>query len=244
MIALTSAFPRKPSRTSTQAVIVPSTAFSSATTTEAPSVSFRAETASGLEIAAQKPCDPAFLDSQTRAANGRTTMSVRKVVTMPRDRAVPALSLRSRPLGTRTARGGATIASLASDPADLPFDPGENTRALVEELRLYLAPTTEPDLVDREQAGSDGEPLRVRPKDALHHGPVAVVGEDLLRARRPEKAEELVCLLLVRASLEDGDGVLDHDGGVRDDVLDRRAFELRRNCFALVGDERIALPRD
>ena len=53
--AFTSALPRKSSRTSTQAVIVPRTAFGSETTSDAPRVSFSAATACGLETASQKP---------------------------------------------------------------------------------------------------------------------------------------------------------------------------------------------
>src|SRR5882672_11093671 len=121
MIALTSVLPRKSSRTSTQAVIVPSTAFRSATTIDVPSVSFRAATASGLVTACQKPCDPALVDSQTSAAIGSTTINVRNVVTMPRDRAVSVLSL-----GLRAARGARTAAVSASDAADLVLDIGED----------------------------------------------------------------------------------------------------------------------
>ena len=47
MIAFITALPRNSSRISTQAVIVPSTALISATTSDAPSVSFSAATACG-----------------------------------------------------------------------------------------------------------------------------------------------------------------------------------------------------
>jgi hypothetical protein len=40
-------------------------------------VSLSAPTASGFEIACQKPCAPAFFASQTTAAIGRTTMTSR-----------------------------------------------------------------------------------------------------------------------------------------------------------------------
>ena len=105
MIALTSVFPRKSSRTSTQAVTVPSTAFRSETASDAPSVSFSAATASGLETASQNDCVPSLVASQMSAASGSPTKTMRKVVTKPRDRAVPALSLESRALrGLPTAR--------------------------------------------------------------------------------------------------------------------------------------------
>ena len=99
MIALTSDLPRKSSRTSTQAVIVPSTAFRSETASDAPTVSFSAATASGLETASQKDCDPSLVASQTSAASGSPTMTIRKVVTKPKDRAVAALSFEARSAG-------------------------------------------------------------------------------------------------------------------------------------------------
>jgi hypothetical protein len=63
------------------------------TASDAPTVSFSAATAAGLETASQNPSAPSFVDSQKSAASGRTTTIVRKVVTMPRDRAAEALSL-------------------------------------------------------------------------------------------------------------------------------------------------------
>ncbi len=96
MIAFTTVFPRKSSRTSTHAVIVPRTAFSIETATDAPSVSFSAATASGLETASRKDCVPSLVASHMSAASGSPTMTIRKVVTKPRDRAVAALSLDAR----------------------------------------------------------------------------------------------------------------------------------------------------
>ena len=55
MIALTTAFPRKSSRTSTQAVTVPSTALSSETRSDVTSVNFSAATACGSETALPEP---------------------------------------------------------------------------------------------------------------------------------------------------------------------------------------------
>ena len=77
MIAFTSDLPRKESRTSTQAVIVPSTALSSATAIEVQSVSFSAATASGLVTTSQNPSQPPFVDSNTSAAIGSPTISAR-----------------------------------------------------------------------------------------------------------------------------------------------------------------------
>ena len=74
MTALTSVWPRKESRTSTQAVIVPRTALISATAIEVASVSFSAATASGLVTTSQKPAQPPFSDSKTSAAIGSPTI--------------------------------------------------------------------------------------------------------------------------------------------------------------------------
>src|SRR5262249_10064345 len=176
MTALASALPRKSSRTSTQAVTVPSTAFRTATTTDVPIVSSSALTASGAVIADQKPSEPSFADSQMSAAIGRTTTTERNVVTMPRDRAAPAVSL-----GTRAGLGAATGTVLASDAADLALDTGEDALVRIEELRLHFAPAAETQLVDREQTGPRRELLPVGVEDALQDRAVAVVREDLLR---------------------------------------------------------------
>src|SRR5439155_11406312 len=159
MTALTSDCPRNWSRTSTHAVIVPATALITATASEAPSVSFSAATASGLETAAQNPCEPSLADSQKSAASGSTTTSVRKVVTRPRDRAAPALSLCAR-----IRRGAAATATSTSDATDLPLDLGHESLARVEEVLLHLRPAAEAELVDRELAGTNRELLPVRPE--------------------------------------------------------------------------------
>src|SRR5581483_12112349 len=99
MTALTSDLPRNRSRTSTQAISVPKTALTSATTAAITSVSFSAATPSALETAAQKPEAPSSLDAQTSAAIGSATISERKPVTKPSERADEALSL----AGTATA---------------------------------------------------------------------------------------------------------------------------------------------
>ena len=92
MTAFTNAFPRKSSRTSTHAVIVPSTALSATTSSDMPSVSSSAAIPSGLVTASQNPPAPFFVDAQVSAAIGRITKIERNVVMKPSDRAVPALS--------------------------------------------------------------------------------------------------------------------------------------------------------
>src|SRR5260221_2584377 len=91
MTALTTDLPRKSSRTSTQAVIVPTTALTSVTTAATPRVSFSAATACGSGTAFQNVCAPWRRDSQTTAAIGSVTTIVNKVVTKPSERAVCAL---------------------------------------------------------------------------------------------------------------------------------------------------------
>src|SRR5206468_2306340 len=174
MSAFTSDWPRNWSRTSTQAVIVPATALMTATAIDAPSVSLSAATASGLDTESQNPPAPASVDFQKSAASGSTTTTVKNVVTTPRDRAAPALSLCAR-----TRRGAATATS-TSDATHLPLDLGHQALARVEEVLLHLRPAAEPELVDRELPRPDGELLPVLLEDALDDGPIAVVGEDLL----------------------------------------------------------------
>src|SRR6266516_1414856 len=234
MIALTSDFPRNSSRTSTHAVIVPSTAFRSDTATAVPMVNFKAATDSGLETASQKPCDPAFVDSHTRAAMGSTTRPARKVVTKPRDRAVPALSPEAR---TRRGAGAATLALLASDAADPALDPRHDARLRIEEALLHLVPAAEPELVDRELARPHRELLPVLREHARHYRPVAPIREDLLCGRSPQESEELVRLVPVRARLRDSDGILDQDRRLRDDEGEVLPLLLTAEGLVLVREQ-------
>jgi hypothetical protein len=77
MIPFTSDLPRKSSRTRTDAVIVPSTAFVSAAIAATVSVSFSAATASGPFTTSQKPAPPACVDDQISAAIGSPTITER-----------------------------------------------------------------------------------------------------------------------------------------------------------------------
>src|SRR5262249_54320670 len=238
MTAFITDFPRKSSRTRTHAVIVPRTALIRETTSAATRVSLSAATASGLEIASQKPCDPPLVDSKTTAASGSRTMIVRKVVIMPRDRAVPALSL-----GARTGRAAAE-ATLASDPADLFLDSCHHALVRIEELRLHLGPAAESEVVDGEEVGSLRELLAVRLEHALDDRAVAVVREHLLGSRRLQEPDELVRLVLVLAGLDHGDRVLDQDRRLRNDVLNGLLGKLSGDRLVLVREEHVALPRE
>src|SRR5215210_5679277 len=233
MTAFTSALPRNSSRTSTHAVIVPRTALISETTREAPSVSFSAATACGLETASQNPDVPSFDDSQPSAASGSTTRTLRNVVTMPRDSAVPAPSLDSR--------AGRATATLASDATYLSLDPGHDPLVRIEEGLLHLRPAAEAELVDRELPRPRRELLLVGLEDALDDRAVPVVGEDLLRRRRLEEADEPVRLVLVVARLRHRDRVLDQDRRARDHVRHVLPGALRCDRLVLVGEEHVAL---
>ncbi len=69
--------PRNSSRTSTQAMIVPSTAFTTTTISEVTSVSFSAAHAWGLDTDVQKPSQPFSVDLATTAASGIRAITLR-----------------------------------------------------------------------------------------------------------------------------------------------------------------------
>ena len=107
--------PRKSSRTSTHAVIVPSTALTAETISAAPSVSFNAATASGADTTAQNSCQPCFPDAQTSAAIGSTHDQREEGRDEAERRAVAALSLGERALRRADERIAALASSRASD---------------------------------------------------------------------------------------------------------------------------------
>src|SRR6266545_3034626 len=166
--AFTTPCPTKRSRTSTHAVIVPTTALTSVTTSESPSVSFSALIASRLCTALPK--SPAWAAS---AARGIRTISERYPATKP----PPS----TPPTGTWTRRAGArsTAALLAKALLDL----GHHSRVGIEELLLHLRPAA--DVADREQPRAHGE-VEVLQR-ALHDRAVAGLPEEPLRRRRIEK---------------------------------------------------------
>src|SRR5947209_16256922 len=185
MIALTSALPRKSSRTRTHAVIVPSTALIKATMKAAPNVSFSAATVSGLDTICQKPCAPLFFDSQSSAASGRTTTMIRNVEMTPTDRAVLA---RPPARSVRTLAGADAATLLMGGSSDGPLDPNHATRVGVEPDAVHVAPAAEepiPDVERRPGVVLLAPAREVRPlQDRLHDWPVAVGGEDRLLFRR------------------------------------------------------------
>src|SRR5207249_11601792 len=199
------ALPRNSSRTSTQAISVPVTASIPATTSDARSVSFSAENASAAEIESQKAPSPPLPDIQTIAAIGSRTIRLRYVVTRPKPSA--------RPDGARST-GSGRVAALASDAPDLLLDLRHDSGLGVEELLLDLVPAAQ--VPDVEEAGSRRELELVA--DALHHRPVARLGEERLRLRRVQEVQEgsRGGLVLPR---RDRHRVLDQDRPRRVDVV-------------------------
>src|SRR6266511_864622 len=220
--AFTTPCPTKRSRTSTHAVIVPTTALTSVTTSESPSVSFSALIASRLCTALPK--SPAWAAS---AARGIRTISERYPATKP----PPSTS----PTGTWTRRAGArsTAALLAKALLDL----GHHSRVGIEELLLHLRPAA--DVADREQPRAHGE-VEVLQR-ALHDRAVAGLPEEPLRRRRIEKLHERLRRGEILRVLEDGDGVLNPDRRLRDHEVRRLALGERELRLVFVREQHVAL---
>src|SRR3954452_17531831 len=179
MTAFMNAFPRKSSLTRTHAVSVPSTAFTADTTNAAPRVSFNAATDSGELATDQKSSSPFAREAHTRAAIGRTTMTVRNIVVKPSERAAGAPSLGRRVLRRGS---GATWAVLArGGTSDRPFDIDHPALVWIEPDVVGVAPAAEDLVVDLEDPRSRRVLLRVLREDALHDGPEAVLREQVLR---------------------------------------------------------------
>src|SRR5439155_17059877 len=181
MTELTIDLPRNSSRTSTQAVTVPSTPLIRTTMKAVPKVSLSAPTASGLEIACQNVSAPSRFDSQTRAAIGRTTITVRNVESTPTDRAVLP-----RP-AARILLGGAAVdavTELMGGTSDRSLDSNHPSAVQVEPHPVDLPPAAEEPVVDAE--GRAGVVLLAPTREvrALQHRlgdrAIAVGGEDPL----------------------------------------------------------------
>src|SRR5829696_1324003 len=226
IVAFTSDFPRKSSRTRTQAISVPITASIAATTTDTPSVNFSAATAGGFEIASQKSPRPPSSDFATTAARGISTMTVSQpTVTAP---------AAAGPHGTwRVRRGGRRVrASLVSGDPQVLLDLRHRAGVGVEELGVHGVPAAE--LVDREELLRGREGLLV--DELLLDGAVAVVGEDPLRLVGSQPGDERPRLLLVLGLGGDRDRVLDQDRLVRDHVVEVDVLLLAGDRLVLVGE--------
>src|SRR5919206_643157 len=240
MSALTTPRPRKRSRTRTHATSVPATALIAATRIDRISVSCSAATACGAVTASTNAPRPPSVERATTAASGIRTITDSHGV------ATPSASVPDRPGAAeesarrRVARVGAAelrVSLGSGDPRGL-LDLGDRPLVRVEELVVDLRPAAE--VADREEALRGRELRLVLGEDALVDGPVAPVGERLLRGCRQREVEERLGLLRV-ARLRDGrDRVLDQDRLIGDDVVDLLALLLRGDRLVLVGDEDVA----
>src|SRR5690242_1462773 len=178
MIAFTIALPRKWSRTSTHAVIVPSTAFAAETRKAAPRLCLSAAIDSGCVTTVQNWCRPSLRDAQTSAAIGRMTTTVRYIVVKPSERAAaPSLGRRR----TRRRASGAACAVLARGrSSDRLLDLDHPSLVRVEPDLVGLPPAAEDLVVDPRDPRPRRILLRVLREDALHHRPEAVLREEVL----------------------------------------------------------------
>src|SRR3954462_5493285 len=239
MSALTTLLPGKRSRTSTQAISVPAAAFTAATASDAASVSFSAATAAGAVTASQNAARPPSSERATTAASGSTTMRLSQTVAIPapsRPREAAAAT-RERPAGRRAGARAVTASTVSGDPRLL-LDLREGARRRVEERVVDLAPAAE--VADREEARRRRKLRRVGLQDGLVDGPVAPVGELLLRRLGEREAHERLRLGQRLALLHDGDRVLDRDRPVGDHVVDVLPLLLRRDRLVLVGEQDVA----
>src|SRR6476661_171517 len=229
MTAFTNRFPRKSSRTSTQAVIVPSTALTRATRMAAPRLSFSAATASGDETTAQNSAMPFWRDAQMSAAIGSRTTTDRKAVVKPSERAAAAPSLGRR--RTPPVSCAAWVALARARASDRAFDLRHPALVRVEPELVGGSPPADDLVVDLEDPG---------PRRVLVGGAEPVLREQILRRVALYEADELIRLVLVRAVLEDGDRQLDQHRLARDHVLHVLAVQPRVDRLALVRDQDVA----
>src|SRR5437763_11450753 len=231
MIELIAPMPRNRSRTSTHAMSVPVTALMATTISEITMVTSSAATASGLVTARQNPPIPPSIDFAATAASGSSTMTLRYAIASPRPIAAPPRA------GANRRGGGRAIASLAGRSRDpqLAFDLRHDARLGIEELLAHDRPAAE--LLDREETARLRE--LVRGRDPAHHRPVPLLGEGGLGLGGVQVVDERRRRL--RRGLRNGDRVLDQDGLLRDDVVERHLLLLCRDRLVLVRDEDVAL---
>src|SRR5919106_5701501 len=181
MSAFTTLFPRKSSRTSTQAIIVPVTAFTATTKSDAAKVSFSAATAVGEVTSRQNASSPPSTEAATTAAIGNSTMRPRYAVESPSARPPARPVLRPRRAGRRT--GSALV---VSGDSQLVLDVEEDRPLAVEEARAHVRPAAQ--VGDREESGR--RRVVELGEDVLHDGAVALLAEDALRVGRTEVVDE------------------------------------------------------
>src|SRR6478609_8892234 len=212
MSALTTPLPRKRSRASTHAVMVPRTALNADTPSEIHSVSTRADT-------------------------GIRTMTLSHSVEMPS----PSMPLPPADARRATRRAG-RASLLGSGDSRVLLDGGDLALVGVEEVVVELAPAAE--VLDGEQAARGRELLGVRREHVLVDGPVAPLGELLLRGLGQRVLHERLRRGGLLGLRQHGDRVLDLDRAVGDHVVDVLALLLRGQGLVLVADEHVAVARD
>src|SRR5215212_4150959 len=229
MRALTTRLPGNWSRTSTQAMTVPTTTFTPVTIRATRSVKRRAARAWGWVAASQNAPQPSRPERHTTAVRGRTTTRLRYRVTVPRSSAAPprTSSPIRRPLTTL----------VANRDADLLLDVGHDPGLLVEEPLGHLRPATQ--LLDGEQPRRLGEVGGRR--DLLVDRPIALLDEDLLSLGRAQVVDERLGLLGVLALGHDRDRVLDQDRLIGHHVVDVLLLLLGGDGLVLIGDHDVAL---
>src|SRR4051794_37477037 len=237
--ALMAALPRKRSRTRTHATRVPATALTAATRIEMRSVSFSAATACGAVTASTNACRPPSVDRATTAASGIRTMTLSQSVATPSASGPEPPGAAEERARRRAAAGGVRVrASLGSGDSRRLLDLGDRALVRVEEVVVDLRPAAE--VADREEPLRRRELRLVSVEDLPVDGPVAPVGERLLRLRRQGEVEERLGLLRVARLGDDRDRVLDRDRLVGDHVVDLLALLLRGDRLVLVGDQDVA----
>src|SRR5947207_1849455 len=138
MSAFTRRLPGKRSRTSTQAIAVPATAFTAATISDTTNVSFSAATASLPVTAVQNASNPFWNAFDATAASGSSTTRLRYAVATPTTRA--GRPARSDAAGPSRRRRGARVASAASRDSVLLLDLRRHAAGGVEELLRHRGP--------------------------------------------------------------------------------------------------------
>src|SRR5215207_1549792 len=238
MTASASRFPRTSSRTNTQAISVPNTALITETITAAPTVNRIAAAASGVVTASQNRSKPSSVARHATTLSGMSTTRLNQIIATPTPSGVPprerAPARKGRP-GTGRPFKAAVVLATGRDP-DAAFDLGHDAVLRVEEPVGHLGPAAE--VGDREEALGGGEVEGAL--DTLDDRPVAVLGEDRLRLRCPQVVQERLGLLGMLRALGHRHWVLDEDGGVRHDVVDRLVFLLSEDRLVLVGEEDVA----
>src|SRR5471030_41275 len=174
MSALRNGLPQKLSRTSTHAISVPATAFTTDTPSDAMRLNFRLASASAAKTSFQN--DPPVKARAATAASGSSTITLKNVVTIP---AGSNDSLRAALFRTATRSTVIVAALVATGDPKRSFYLCDLAVLRIEELRLHGLPSAQ--VVDVEQR------VGLREADLCGHvlcyRPVAVRGEDGLCLR-------------------------------------------------------------